>query len=39
VISVCGPAERIERQVDDLAGALLAETTALSVRLGFRTPG
>ncbi|MGV9801614.1 IclR family transcriptional regulator [Mycobacterium sp. NPDC003449] len=34
VISVCGPAERIRGRVDELADALLAETTALSARLG-----
>lgn len=34
VISVCGPAGRIEGKVDELAAALLAETAALSRRLG-----
>jgi DNA-binding IclR family transcriptional regulator len=36
VMSVCGPADRIELRVDDLSEALLAETRALSERLGHR---
>ncbi|GIF63691.1 IclR family transcriptional regulator [Asanoa ishikariensis] len=34
VISVCGPVERIRTRVDELARILLAETHALSARLG-----
>ncbi len=35
VISVCGPVERIRGRVDELSKFLLAETTELSVRLGY----
>lgn len=38
VISVCGPADRIEGKVDELAAALLEETAALSRRLGHVGP-
>ena len=36
VVSVCGPADRIQANVDRLAEALLAETHRLSTRLGHR---
>ena len=36
VMSVCGPADRIETRVDELAQALLVETRALSEQLGYR---
>lgn len=36
VMSVCGPADRIEPRVEELAEALLAETRVLSERLGHR---
>jgi len=38
VVSVCGPAARIQGNVEALSGALLAETRELSVRLGRRAP-
>ncbi|MBC2961737.1 IclR family transcriptional regulator [Nocardioides deserti] len=36
VVSVCGPAARIQGNVEALAAALLAETRELSARLGHR---
>lgn len=36
VVSVCGPAARIQGSVEQLAEALLAETRELSARLGHR---
>lgn len=36
VMSVCGPADRIEFRVEELSKALLAETRSLSERLGYR---
>jgi DNA-binding IclR family transcriptional regulator len=36
VMSVCGPADRIEPRVEELADALLSETRTLSERLGHR---
>jgi DNA-binding IclR family transcriptional regulator len=36
VMSVCGPADRIEPRVEELAQALLAQTRTLSEQLGYR---
>lgn len=38
VISVCGPGDRIQPRVDELAATLLERTRALSARLGYAGP-
>lgn len=39
ILSVCGPAERVEARLDELGAALLAESSRLTARLGYLVPG
>lgn len=39
VLSVCGPHDRVEQRIEELAPAVLEQTSRLAARLGFLAPG